>query len=149
MYFLRDILMTYRCPEYNGYNTKYLRDINAPSNPKTVVNYEPLLDMIPTEPDTILTSMCAAQQVSRAGGQDFTVMTCNQQLYKIAVQIQWNKPEWFQNMTIRLCGMHMLMSFNGMIATLMKGMRLEDVMVFGDIKKILEGKSFHIILGRF
>ena len=43
-------------PKYNGYNTKYLRDINSPSKPKTVVIYEPLLDMIPTEPDTFLTS---------------------------------------------------------------------------------------------
>ena len=26
--FFRDLLCTERCPEYNGYNTKYLRDIN-------------------------------------------------------------------------------------------------------------------------
>ena len=71
-------------------------------------------------------------------------MTCDQQLHKLAVQIQWNEPERFQNMTIRLGGMHMLMSFIGTNGTLIKGTGLEDVMAkaFVGVKKMLEGKKF-------
>ena len=94
--------------------------------------------MIPAEPDTILTAMCESQRLSEGAGQDYTILTCDQQLYKIAVQVQWNQPESFSKMLIRFGGMHMLMSFLGAIGTLMKGTGLEEIMsqVFGRVKKM-------------
>lgn len=118
--------------------------MNIASKPKTVVHYRPLLDMNPAEPDTMLTSMCEATRISEQSGQDITIFTCDQQLYKIAVQVQWNDPERFRNMIIRLGGMHMLMSFLGSNGTLMKGTGLEEIMakVFGGVKKMLDGKKY-------
>ena len=94
--------------------------MNATSKPKTAVNFQPLLDMNPVERDTILTSMCEAQLISEKAGQQFTIMTTDQQLYRIAVQLQWHEPERFGNMIIRLSGMHMLTSFLGCIGGLIK-----------------------------
>ena len=144
MNFIRDVLCNDDCPEFNGFNTKRMRDMNMPSEPKTVVHYRPLLDMVPAEPDTMLTSMCDAMSISEQSGQDTTIFTCDQQLYKIAVQVQWNEPERFSKMVVRLGGMHMLMSFLGSIGSLMKGTGLEEIMakVFGGVKKMLDGKKY-------
>ena len=144
MDFIREILCNDNCPEFNGFNTKRMRDMNMPSEPKTIVHYRPLIDMIPAEPDTMLTAMCAAIDISKQSGQDMTIFTSDQQLYKIAVQIQWNEPERFNNMINRLGGMHMLMSFLGSIGSLMKGTGLEEITakVFGGVKKMLDGKKY-------
>ena len=145
MNFIRDIIMTENCPEYNGYNTRVLRNNNTPNRTKTCVIFQPLIDMNPIEPDTILSAMVLAQELSNKAGQNFAVLTCDQQLYKIAVQVQWNEPGRFRNLTIRLGGMHMTMSFIGCIGFLMKGTGLEETMscVFGGVKKMLEGKNIH------
>ena len=144
MAFLEDLLFKDRCPEFNGYNTKRMRDMKWTPQAKTAVNYRPLLDMIPAEPDTILTAMCESQRLSEEAGQDYTILTCDQQLCKIAVQVQWNQSESFSRMLIRLGGMHMLMSFLDAIDTLMKGTGLEEIMarVFGGVKKMLDGKKY-------
>ena len=102
MQFLKDVVFLETCPEYNGYNTRFLRNICSPIKQKTAVIYQPLIDMKPTEPDTIITAMLEAQRLSEQAGQSFTVLTCDQQLYKIALQVKWNEPIRFSNMTIRL-----------------------------------------------
>ena len=144
MEFFREILSNDNCPEFNGFNTKRMRDMNMPSEPKTIVHYRPLIDMVPAEPDTMLTAMCVEIDISEQSGQDMAIFTCDQQLYKIAVQIQWNEPERFNDMIIRLGGMHMFMSFLGSIGSLMKGTGLEQIMatVFGGVKKMLDGKKY-------
>ena len=58
--------------------------------------------------------------------------------------VQWDDPERFQNLFVRLGGMHTLISFLGSIGTLMKGTGLEEIMskVFGGVKKMLDGKKY-------
>ena len=56
--------------------------MNFPSDPKTVVHYRPLIDMKPAEPDTMLTGMCAAMEVTEQSGQEEMVITWNMQLFK-------------------------------------------------------------------
>ena len=72
MNFLKEILSNHDCPEFNGFNTKHLREMNLPSDPKTVVHYRPLIDMKPAEPDTMLTGMCTAMEVTEQSGQEET-----------------------------------------------------------------------------
>ena len=71
----RDVLCKDDCPEYNGFNTKRMRDMNMPSEPKTVVHYRPLLDMVLAEPDTMLTAVCDAMSISEQSGQEMTIFT--------------------------------------------------------------------------
>ena len=65
-------------------------------------------------------------------------------LTAIAVQVQWNGPEKFNEIIVRLGGTRMFMSFLGSIGTLMKGTGLEQIMVdvFGGVKKMLDGKKY-------
>ena len=80
----------------------------------------------------------------KSTGQDIVVFTCDQQLYKVAVNITWANPERFQNFILRLGGMHFIMNFIGCVGTLMADTGLSDVMecAFGGVSHMLTGKRF-------
>ena len=79
--------------------------------------YMPLIDMMPSDPDTIMTALRQAQQITSDRGQDYIVFTADLQLYRVAVNILWAYPEQFDNVVLRLGGMHTLMSFIGSIGS--------------------------------
>lgn len=142
--FLQDMVNTPDCPEYNGYNTRAARRQGQSPQPNTKAVYLPLIDMIPSHPDTMMTAMAFAQVNTRNIGQQFVVFTCDLQLYRVALEVQWTYPERFSNVILRLGGMHSLMSFIGSIGTLMADTGLSDIMsaVFGGVSKMLTGKKY-------
>ena len=75
----------------------------------------------------------------------FVVFTCDLQVYRVAVGVQWIYPEKFSNVILRLGWMHSLMSFIGFIGTLKADTGLSDIMssVFGGVSKMLTGKKRH------
>ena len=77
-------------------------------------------------------------------GQQFVVFTCDLQLYRVALEVQWTYPERFSNVILRLGGMNSLMSFIGSLGTLMADTGLSDIMssVFDGVSKMLTGKKF-------
>lgn len=83
--FLKDVTSGEGCSEFHGYNTRSCREQGKPLHPKTKASYLPLIDMKPAHPDTIMTAMTKAQTISQEIGQNFTLFTADQQLYKIAV----------------------------------------------------------------
>ena len=142
--FFRDILSKEQVPEFHGYNTAVSREQGKPVQLKTKTAYLPLIDMPPSHPDTIMTGIIKAQEVTKSLGQDFVVFTCDLQLYKVAQEVKWAYPKRFENIILRLGGMHSLMSFVGAIGTLMADSGLADIMldVFGGVSKMLTGKKF-------
>jgi hypothetical protein len=87
--FLQAISSDDKCSthKFNGFNTKVARDQGFMLQPKTKVIYLPMIDKSPTDPDTIVSAMLKAKQVTEATGQQYIVFTADQQLYKVAVQI--------------------------------------------------------------
>ena len=79
------------------YNCALNRSEGQTPRPKTAVAYLPMLDMKPADPDTVLTAMIEAERIIY-----ICVLTCDQQLYKVAVDITWAYPERFNNFFIRL-----------------------------------------------
>ena len=69
--FICDITTQDKCPEFNGYNTRDCRDDGQGLKPKTQAVYLPLIDMPPSDPDTILTTIYRAQQMTEATGQKY------------------------------------------------------------------------------
>ena len=100
--------------------------------------------MKPTDPDTMLTAMIQAEKLTTGAGQSVVLLTCDQQLYKIAVNITWAYPERFTNFILRLGRMHFLMNFIGCIGILMADTGLFDIMecAFGGVAHMLTGKKF-------
>jgi len=54
--------------------------------------------------------MVEAAQLTNECGQEITIFTNDQQLYKVAVDITWVYPDRFQDFIPRLGGMHVLMT---------------------------------------
>ena len=88
--------------------------------------------------------MVEAQKLTNQFCQAATVLTCDQQLYKVMVDVKWAYPEIFKNFIPRLGGMHMLMSFVGSVGKLMSNTGLEDVLsvAFAGVPKLLIGNKF-------
>ena len=142
--FLRDIVTAENCPEYNGYNTRECRKQGQAMQPKAKAVYLPLIDMTPSDPDTMMTAMRQSQIQAHQCGQEYCVFTCDLQLYRVSVNILWAYPEQFGNVILRLGGMHTLMSFVGSIGTLMANSGLSEILesTFGGVNKMLNGKKY-------
>lgn len=142
--FMCDITTQDKCPEFNGYNTRDCREAGQGLKPKTQAVYLPLIDMPPSDPDTILTTIYRAQQMTEATGQKYTLVTFDMQLYKVGVDIMWANPQAFPNVILRLGGMHTLKSFAGCVGTLMNEAGLQEVLEssFAGVPKMLSGKKY-------
>ena len=142
--FLQDVLTKSDCPEFNGYNTRISREQGHSYRPRTRAIYLPLIDMIPSDPDTIMTALTQAQHLTLKTGQKYVIFTCDLQLYRVATHVTWAYPDKFENVILRLGGMHSLMSFVGSIGTLMEESGLSEILsdVFGGVSKMLSGKKF-------
>jgi len=141
--FVKQVLKSKPGPEYSGFNTQRARRAEQQPQPKTAVVYNPFLDMTPAEPDTMKTAMVEAQRLTHLTGQEWTVFTNDQQLYKEVVPITWVDRDMFQQFISRLGGMHMLMSFVGCIGSLREVSGLEDILAstFAGVPKLLSGKN--------
>ena len=91
--FLNEIINNDSCPEYNGYNTRQTREQGVSMEPATRAVYLPLIDMPPSDPDTIMTALHEAKRLTNERGQKNAIFTSDQQLYKVAVDVQWGIPK--------------------------------------------------------
>ena len=91
--FLKNVVLDSNTPEYGVYNTRKCRNEGHSLKPATSAMYTPLIDMVPSDPSTMMTAMVKAQQLTNRYGQAVTVFTNDQQLYRVVVDILWNSPE--------------------------------------------------------
>lgn len=107
--------------------------------------YMPLIDMVPSDPDTMTVAMLKAQRLTNLCGQTVTVFTADQQLFSPcdAKRVIWVHSEKFINFILWLGGMHMLISFVGCVV-LMADTGLEEVLKtgFGGVACLITGKNF-------
>ena len=89
-------------------------------SPRNKAVYMPLIDMPPVDHSTMMTALIEANRLTSEAGQEFTIFSCDQQLYRVSLQVIWAYPEQFSNVVLRLGGMHMLMSFVGAVGSLME-----------------------------
>ena len=83
-HFLKLLRKDFETPEYNDLNTKLARKADVRLHPFSHVTYMPLINMNPAEPDTMHTTMKFVKSQSEQAGQEYTVFTNDQQLFKIA-----------------------------------------------------------------
>ena len=142
--FLRVVTNNEACPEYNRCNTMVTREQGVSMQPKTKAVYFSLNEMTPSNPDTIMTALNEAKRLTKERGQKSVIFTSDQQLYKVAVEVQWAYPREFSDVINRLGGVHTLMSFAGAVGTLMQGSGLSEVLesTFAGVTKMLSGKKF-------
>ena len=100
---------------------------------KTKVLYLPLLNLKPSDEYTMLTCMLKAVDLRKAAGQEYVVLTLDQQLYRVALHVLWDNPNRFPQQ-----------SFVSASSTLLNGSGDNEVLgaVFTSVTKMLSGKKF-------
>ena len=121
-----------------------MREPDQSTKPETKVIYKPLINKTPSYPSTILTAMCDIETTFKKSGQREAVFTCDQQLYRITMDIIWNDPSGWTYFYPHIGGMHWLMSLVGSVIKLMKNSGLDILMktAFAGVKNMLVGKKF-------
>ena len=66
--------------------------------PKTNIRYRPMIDKSQADRSTILTAMIDVETISQTAEQIYSVFTCDQQLYRITLDIIWEYPERWLNL---------------------------------------------------
>ena len=75
--------------EFAGFNTRLLRESGVSVKPKNRTVYRPLLDKNPADPSTVMTTMLDAKRLVNETGQQHVVITADQQIYRVLVDITW------------------------------------------------------------
>ena len=103
-----------------------------------------LIDKVPADPSTMMTSMVKTQKISENVGQQYVVFTAGQQLYRVALHVPWENQTDLSNIHLRLGGMHLLMSYCGSVGTLMARTGIQEIIstAFGGVLKMLTGKKY-------
>ncbi|CAG2194091.1 HECTD3 [Mytilus edulis] len=87
--------------------------------------------------------------MSNDAGQDYAIQTFDQQLYAIAQQVKWSKPDIFNRHILRLGGFHSLSCFLASIGKLWADGGLRDLLVDSGVyagntaELMLNGKEFN------
>ena len=103
--FNKEIITKRNAPDFEGYNTKQMRDANQATKNKTKVIYNPLINKNLSDPSTILTAICNIAAMSHQTGQQVAVFTCNQQLFRVSIGIMWDDPARLKHFYPRIGGM--------------------------------------------
>ena len=76
--------------------------------------------------------------------RQYVIITFDEQLYKILIDLIWVYPLQLGKVVARLGGMHFLMTFIGCIDNLLVNSGLIDILnsAFGGVDKMLTGKKF-------
>ena len=148
--FMKEILTQPSVPDFAGYNTKQMRESGQIMKTKSKLIFRPLINKTPLDPSTMLTAMYDIEDASHQAGQQVTVFTCDQQLYRVIRDIIWEDLVRWKHLYPRIGGMHWLMSFVGAVGKLMKNSGLDllmkiafaGVVAFAGVEKMLLGKKF-------
>lgn len=143
--FINSIVTLESCPEWSGYNTQLARESGCAIKPKAKLVYLPLIDKVPASPSTILTAIeKGLSLLTESGtGQKVLVFTVDQQLYKVAVDILFHCPSYFNNVIPLLGGMHTLMAFIHAVCNILS-QDLKPILAatFGSVDKMMSGKKY-------
>jgi len=100
---------THNCPSWSGFNVRNL--VATEDNKRSVIGYCPMISPPSTDSSTIYTILLQLKKTMEVLKQEHSVITFDQAIYKIAKEIQWNKPTEFANTIIRMGGFHILMNY--------------------------------------
>jgi hypothetical protein len=115
----------------------------------TVVAYPPIIDAKPTDMSTVFTAMKKCLDVSMDAGQEHAIQTFDQQLYAIAQQVKWSRPDIFEPHILRLGAFHSLSIFISSLGKMWAVGGLRDllvdsgVFVGNTVEQMLTGKQFN------
>jgi len=98
---------------------------------------------------TVITAMKRCLDMSMDAGQEHAIQAFDQQLYAIAQQVKWSRPDILEPHVLRLGGFHSLSTFIFALGKRWADGGLRDLLVDSDVyagntvEQILTGKQFN------
>ena len=92
--------------------------------------------------------MLSLQNLTRHLGQKNTIVTFDQAIYKLAKEIQWKRPEQFEDMVVRMGGFHIMLNYLGTIGKMVADAGVHELLVDAGLYSdattgsILKGKQY-------
>ena len=132
-------------PFWTGFNAM----LTIKQNVKTTASYLPTIEAPPTDMATVYTVLKRGKELTESLGQHCQIHTFDQQLYALAQQVKWARPEEFQSLTNRLGGFHTLSTFTACIGKIWGDSGLKDLLVESNVyasntvDRMLTGHQFH------
>lgn len=137
---------THTIPAWSGFNAM----TSGKTVPVATIRYLPFIHAPPTDLSTIYTTLLKLVAVAEKLGQPHILVTADLAIYLKAQQILWNKPESLAGkVTMRLGGMHLLMSFIASIGKLfgdgglLQLLTATDVYADATARQMLQGKQLN------
>ncbi|MES9879249.1 MAG: hypothetical protein ABW185_00005 [Sedimenticola sp.] len=131
-------------PFWTGFNA----NLSEKSETATVAAYPPIIEAAPADMSTVYSTMVKCRNMTQHLGQSNCVQTMDQQLYAIAQQVKWSKPQELESNVLRLGGFHGMCAFIASIGKLWAAGGLKDLLVDSDVyaentvDQMLAGKQF-------
>ena len=131
-------------PAWSGFNTMVSQTNVAVAH----VRYLPFINAPPSNFSTVYTAILRLICIAKSQAQPHILVTADLAIYSKAQQIIWSKPELQESVTMRLGGMHLIMSFIGSIGKLFGDGGLLDILTSSNVyatgtaRMLLQGKHF-------
>ena len=125
--------------------------VNESKSP-TTVGYGPMYPQPPTNAGVVQASMDYFMSLTNYLSQETTVITGDQPVYEILINIKKKYPERYGNIVVRLGGFLVAVNFMGAVCCLMKASGIEELLVEssacnkGISEKVLNGKDYYKML---
>ena len=142
--FCRNIDDIASLPAWSGFNAILSQSSISVAN----VRYLPFISAPPSDFSTVYTALLRLISVAKSLGQTHILVTADLAIYSKAQQIIWSKPELQDSITMRLGGMHLIMTFIGSIGKLYGDGGLLDILTSSNVyangtaQMMLQGKHY-------
>ena len=131
-------------PSWTGFN-QLLSKVEVPS--KSVIGYLPIIDISPTEMDTILNILKQSVDIADKLKLGTIVLVMDQAIY--AQLIRWRNPQYMEKLVIRLGVFHTAISFLGCLGKRFRDAGLRDIVIeseiiaTGSVNGVFTGKHYN------
>ena len=134
-----------KVPAWSAFNAM----VHQQAPVKTTIGYCPMINSSPTDFSTVYTVMKNLQQMMASLGQRESVITFDLAIYVKAKEIQWQRPDEFRDMVVRMGGFHIILNYLSLLGKKFENSGLEDLLieagVYGSatISSIIKGKAYN------
>lgn len=128
--------------------TSYNQAHSQVDPPRTITGYMPIIQAPAHELSTMNTAVVRAVHLAKALGKKYVVMTVDQALYPLLMELKWSNPEYSEMLIPRLGGLHIGMNFLKVLGQHMSDSGLQQIweesglLGSNSAGKVMDGKSY-------
>lgn len=112
-------------PSWSAFNVRHQSTTGIK---RSNIGYCPMLDYKSTEPATVYTVLKMIQKISTHLEQRNAVITFDWAIYHVAREIQWDRPNEFANVIIRMGGFHLVLAYLGAIGKMHSSSGMKEIL---------------------